>query len=85
MVACSGKQVYQHVDGGSGFGSMNSRTIHFGLGPYPAIDSLNVDWPSGRHQVWQSVPVDTRIEVVEGKTEFQVLEHFGQAKDPGRP
>jgi hypothetical protein len=76
MVACGNKRVYQQVDGGSGFGSMNSRIVHFGLGASQTIDSLNVDWPSGRHQAWHSVPVDARVEVTEGKAEFRVLKHF---------
>ncbi len=76
MVASGDKRVYQHVDGGSGFGCMNSRTIHFGLADHVAIDSLNIDWPNGRHQVWQNVPIDSRIEVVEGKAGFRVLRRF---------
>jgi hypothetical protein len=85
MVSSGDKRVYQHVDGGSGFGCMNSRTIHFGLGDHRTVDSLHVDWPSGRHQVWQNVPVDARIEVIEGKTGFGVLERFGHAENSSRP
>ena len=85
MVACGDKRVYQQVDGGSGFGSMNSRTVHFGLGASQAMDSLSVDWPSGLHQVWKNAPVDARIEIIEGKAEFRVLEHFRQTKFPDRP
>ena len=76
MVACGDKRVYQQVDGGSGFGSMNSRTIHFGLGAKQTIDSLTVDWPRGLHQVWRNPPADTRVEITEGKAEFRVLKHF---------
>jgi len=55
---------------------MNSRVIHFGLANHTTIDSLNVDWPSGRHQVWQNVPIDSRIEVQEGKADFRLLKQF---------
>lgn len=76
MLAAGDKRVYQVVDGGSGFGSMNSRTVHFGLGASQTIDSLTVDWPSGIHQVWQHPPIDTRIELVESKLGFRILTRF---------
>ncbi len=85
MVICGDKRVYQRVDGGSGFGSMNSRVVHFGLGASQTIDSLNVEWPRGLHQAWRNLPVDARIEIVEGKTGFQVLKRFRQEKNPDPP
>jgi hypothetical protein len=84
MVESGDKRVYQHVDGGSGFGCMNSRIIHFGLGDHQTVDSLTVDWPIGRRQVWQHVPIDSRIEVIEGKEGFRVLQRFEPAKRPKR-
>ena len=80
MVASGDKRVYQHIDGGAGFGSMNSRIVQFGLAAHDAIDSFTVDWPDGLHQVWRNVPLDSRIEVVEGKNDFRVLKRFPQGK-----
>ena len=38
-------------DGKSGYLSQSSYPLYFGLGPVDTIDRIEVDWPSGQHQV----------------------------------
>lgn len=53
-----GKSQLQTVSGGSGFSSQNQRRIYFGLGQYDRIEKLEVQWPSGKKQILESLPVD---------------------------
>jgi hypothetical protein len=71
-----GQKYHAWVDGGSGFGSMNSRIIHLGLGSHREVDLLEVDWPGGLHQRFTHIPSDDRIEIVEGASKFRLLVRF---------
>jgi enediyne biosynthesis protein E4 len=47
----AGGQVYtKYNDGKSGYLSQSALPLYFGLGDAPAIDRVEVDWPSGRKQ-----------------------------------
>jgi tetratricopeptide (TPR) repeat protein len=70
------RTVYKYLDGGTGFGSMNSRIIHVGLGTTDIVDSLEVDWPSGFRQTFNHVPGDRRITIVEGQSNFRTILKF---------
>ncbi|MEZ5355574.1 MAG: FG-GAP-like repeat-containing protein [Bryobacteraceae bacterium] len=49
VVARAGKlTVYREVKGGEGFGATNPYRVHMGLGAAPAVDSVEVHWPSGK-------------------------------------
>lgn len=45
--------------------SQNSLAQHVGLGQAEVVDSLAVEWPSGRRQVLHEVPADTLLEITE--------------------
>lgn len=45
--------------------SQNTLIQHVGLGEAKSVDSLTVQWPSGRRQVLEEVPVDTLLRVEE--------------------
>jgi len=49
------------VDGGSGYLSQNSQTLHFGFGTVARIDSLTVYWPHCNPQIIASPELNTRI------------------------
>ncbi|NNE07478.1 MAG: hypothetical protein HKN20_02825 [Gemmatimonadetes bacterium] len=59
----------REITAGSGFCSMNSLTAEFGFGtivePLPAIDTVEVLWPSGIVQHLYDVPANQRITIVE--------------------
>jgi hypothetical protein len=61
------RRIYKWVNGGDGFGTLNSRIVHIGLGRNSRVDQLRVDWPSGAHQSWHNVPGAQRVEIVEGR------------------
>ena len=50
---------------GIGYRSQNSPVLHFGLGTATIVDSLVVDWPSGRRSVLAPVPADREVLVAE--------------------
>ena len=54
--------------GGSSHGQQNSPVLHFGLGREPAIDRVEIAWPSGRVERKTDLKVDAYNEIVEGGT-----------------
>jgi hypothetical protein len=65
-VMAGGRRVYREIYGGRGFGSSDSPTVEFGLGPATRVDSLELVWPSGKTQTFRDLPVDRRILIEEG-------------------
>jgi len=58
----------REVDGGSGFLSQSSLTLHFGLGRSATIDSVVIRWPDGETEVQRFFGVDTRVTIERGAT-----------------
>jgi enediyne biosynthesis protein E4 len=63
----AGKQVYmKYNDGKSGYLSQSVLPLYFGLGDAGAIDSIEVDWPSGAKQtLTDHLPVNDTIRIRE--------------------
>jgi len=63
----AGKQVYaKYNDGKSGYLSQSVLPLYFGLGDAGAIDSVEVDWPSGARQtLTDHLPVNDTIRIRE--------------------
>jgi len=70
------RPIYRWVNGGDGFGTLNSRIVHIGLGRNSKVDLLQVDWPSGDSQTWHNLPGGQRIEIVEGRNATRTVAHF---------
>jgi tetratricopeptide (TPR) repeat protein len=86
LVARVGKRtVYQYLDGGSGFGSMNSRILHVGLGTSEIVNSLEIDWPSGIRQKFFHIAGGQRIRIVEGVSGFKTISRFKRSADMRGP
>jgi hypothetical protein len=62
-----GQRQVQQIVGGGSYLSTNDRRLHFGLGQNAAVDSLEIEWPSGRSQVLHGVAADRILRVVEGE------------------
>jgi hypothetical protein len=64
-----GERLVRELDGGNGYSSQSSKTVHFGLGPLDArvelVGSVEIRWPSGRAER-VSVPLDRVSTVREG-------------------
>ena len=63
----------RQILGGLGY-YQDEMVAHFGLGPRTRVDSLVVEWPSGRVDVLSDVPVDQKIRVFEGRPGYHVVE-----------
>ncbi len=70
------RKTFNWVNGGNGFGSLNSRIVHVGIGRDSKVDLLQIDWPGGSHQSFRDVPAGQRIEIVEGQNAFRTLVRF---------
>ena len=55
----------QEVRAGSSYLSMDSIDLEFGLGKASIVDTVLVLWPSGRRQILNDLPVNTRFVVTE--------------------
>lgn len=56
-VRWNGQTQIQEVSGGNGFAAQNDRRLHFGLGPSPHLDGVDIRWPSGRIQALSGVNI----------------------------
>jgi hypothetical protein len=64
----AGGQVYtKYNDGKSGYLSQSVLPLYFGLGDAAKIDRVEVDWPSGHHQVVTEAPINGTLPVTEPK------------------
>ena len=73
MMNGSRRAVYARVNSGGSFGA-SSLEQEMGLGQADRILSMEVFWPtSGIRQVFDDLPLDTRIEVREGENKYEVL------------
>ena len=58
---------YDQAKGGMSYCSSQDPRIHFGLGSHTKVDTLEIAWPSGAHQVIHDIPADQIVTVEEGK------------------
>ncbi len=56
-----GRTLTQEVSGGQSYLSASEKTLTFGLGAAPKIDSLAIRWPDGRTQTLTDVPGGARL------------------------
>ncbi|WZO95934.1 FG-GAP-like repeat-containing protein [Isosphaeraceae bacterium EP7] len=52
--------------GGTGYLSAHDSRLWFGLGSAPAVEHLEVRWPSGKVESWPDLPADQILEIKEG-------------------
>jgi enediyne biosynthesis protein E4 len=60
LESASGKQ-WQTVHSGSSYCSQSDLVLTFGLKQDPVITKLTVDWPSGKSQHFENVPINKRL------------------------
>jgi hypothetical protein len=62
-----GGQTYlRFVDGGNSFAGQSSARVHVGLGTAQQVDSVEVRWPSGLRQTFDTIPINRITRIVEG-------------------
>jgi hypothetical protein len=64
-VKAGGQTYTQWNDGKSGYLSQSSLPLYFGLGDAQKVDSIEVNWPSGRTQTVAAPKVNGEVEIVE--------------------
>ncbi len=60
---------WNHATTCVGYNSSSDKRVHFGLGSAKLIKTIELDWPSGIHQVLHDVKADQILTVKEGATE----------------
>lgn len=65
-VVCDDLAQVAEVHSGRGYQSHFGSRLHFGLGPRTQIDRVEVNWLSGRRDVFADIPVDCSIVLHEG-------------------
>jgi hypothetical protein len=65
------RAVHSLVTSGGSFGA-SSLELEIGLGQALAIKSVEVRWPSGAIQILHDIPLDSRIEIVEGQEVYRL-------------
>jgi enediyne biosynthesis protein E4 len=58
---------YDQAKGGMSYCSAQDPRIHFGLGGHTKVDTLEVSWPSGTHEVIRDIGADQIVTIQEGK------------------
>jgi len=59
-------QQWQEVRGGGSYMSQNDFRVHFGLASATRVDRIDVRWPNGREETWESLDVDKFHTLKEG-------------------
>ena len=59
-------QQWQEVRGGGSYLSQNDFRVHFGLASATRVDRIDVRWPNGREESWESLDVDRFHTLKEG-------------------
>ncbi len=73
-VEAGGHRQTKYLQAGSGFLSQHGKELFFGVGAAEGVVRASVRWPSGLTQNFEQLPVNRRIEIVEGAAEFRAAE-----------
>ncbi|MFN7738421.1 MAG: FG-GAP-like repeat-containing protein [Pirellula sp.] len=64
-IECENESWVTSMSDGEGYFGSNEHLIHLGLGKQARIDRISIEWPSGKHEEFENLEVDTRYLVVE--------------------
>jgi hypothetical protein len=65
-----GRKQFREVSGGSNFGCLPFEQ-HFGLAGIPAVEAVEIRWPSGLRQRFEGLPVNSSLEFTEGESAWK--------------
>ena len=69
-VEAGGLRQTKYLQAGSGFLSQHTKDLHFGIGKSDAPIRAVIRWPRGRVQEFAGLPVNHRVEIEEGSSDF---------------
>jgi enediyne biosynthesis protein E4 len=75
IIEAGGKTIVRDLFPANGFMGQSPARLNFGVGTADRIDKLTVRWPTGKEQVFEDLPVDCEISIVEGETTYEVNGH----------
>lgn len=68
LTATVGAKIWaMQMRGGSGYLSQSERLVHIGLGAEKALAKVEVAWPGGVREIFENLPADQVVTIVEGK------------------
>src|SRR5262249_11537385 len=70
-LVAGGREQHRVINGGSNFGCLPPQQ-HFGLGDLDKVESLDIWWPSGAHEHFDGLPVNTRVRITEGEKKWSL-------------
>jgi hypothetical protein len=79
-VTISGRTQVAARFGGGRYLSGSDPRFHFGLGPAPKADRVEVTWPSGRRDCYQGLAADTGYRLIERAAMPRPMAGFSSAK-----
>ncbi|GIW92252.1 MAG: RNA-binding protein [Pirellulaceae bacterium] len=73
QVHAAGRLRTAQVTAGDGYMASNQKQLVFGLGKAEVVDQLSVRWPSGIKQQWAAPPINCRLILIEGHSDWVSL------------
>ena len=73
IAEANGKTIVRDLFAPNGFMGQGPARLNIGVGTADRIDKLTIRWPTGQRQVFENLPVDCVINIVEGAKEFELL------------
>jgi hypothetical protein len=64
-ITAGGRTQWNHVSHSAGYASSSAVPLHFGLRAAKVVDEIEVQWPSGIHQVMKGTPADRVVNIRE--------------------
>ncbi|MEO1982904.1 MAG: ASPIC/UnbV domain-containing protein [Fuerstiella sp.] len=73
IAEANGKTIVRDLFAPNGFMGQGPARLNIAVGTADRIDKLTIRWPTGKRQVFEDLPVDCAIKIVEGAEEFELL------------
>jgi hypothetical protein len=73
VAKAGGLSQIREVRAGGSYLSSNEPAVHFGFGPNPTVETLEIRWPNGRNSVYRGVAADHRYEATPESPELRPL------------
>ena len=70
-VDAGGISQIREIAGGGSYLSQSDLRAHFGLGKSLRAETIEVQWPSGQHQVFRNVEADRFYRIEEGREQLE--------------
>lgn len=73
VLHCGERKITRDLFPANGFMGQSPAELLIGVGDATIVDRLTVRWPSGEVQEFENVPVDQRLEISEGSSDYLPL------------